>query len=95
MSADRAARCASGGAPRQQDYAPDPVHPQDTFVEGDILAAPAGADHFRIAVPSRTSKVSFACASRRAGSGLRGFTGALFDPSTALTIGWAVTEHFQ
>jgi hypothetical protein len=47
------------------------------FVEGDLVAAPADVDHFKVDVPSGTTQVAFACTAQRSGSGLRGFTGQL------------------
>jgi hypothetical protein len=49
------------------------------FIEGDLIAAATDVDHFTLAVPSGTTKVTAVCSGRRRGSGLRNLTMAVLN----------------
>jgi hypothetical protein len=56
------------------------------FVDGN-LSAPGDVDWYAMSVPTGVTKAYLYCSCARAGSGLRGFTGELFDAAGATSLG--------
>ena len=56
------------------------------FVDGDITAAPADLDYFKVSVPQGLKLVSLVCGSQRSGSGLTGFKATILGPDGTTTV---------